>query len=802
MLMLDVAVEKPVLSDAEAADQILDWNKSTDALDARKWGDAELGTGATITYDFLGPAQTVNTATEANDERALTFTEQNAVRDYLRLIEDVADIDFVEASTFFYSDDGDFDFQARTVPLGNTPPVWSSRPGDADELLAVTTTFGYNPDVTTTFNQSHALHEILHGVGLDHPGDYDGGNTAENSYQQDASYYQDTHQYSIMSYWDATWTGADYTTPGSSTLMIHDVMALQKLYGANDTAFNGHTVYGFNSNTNRDPWTVNSANENIFGSIWDTGGIDTIDVSGYSNDSKVDLREAKFSSLNGRVFNMSIAPGAVIENSFGGFGDDTLIGNAADNALFGNGGNDLIEGRDGDDTLIGGTGDDTIEGGTGTDLMRGGSGHDKVDYSYSSGGWDIDLRDELAESRGGPTEEIIDDFEDAVGSTGNDRIWGNAEDNTLSGHRGNDRLYGRNGDDHLKGGRGDDFLSGGNGSDILDGGRGRDTADYTFSADGWRIHLGEGDATSRASGTEQLVNIENINGSQGNDTIIGNDKDNRLEGEKGNDRLIGGKGDDTLHGEAGDDHIKGGSGVDDMDGGGGSDRIDYSYSQGADGWTIDLTTETATSAGGTVESIRNFEKVFGSQGSDDINGTSGDNDLEGEKGDDKIRGRDGNDTLEGERGDDNLIGDSGDDLLIGASGDDRLAGGFDDDVLIGGDGADVLIGGKGADVFVFQKTSDSTLANLDRIEVGNVSSAFAFGFDLIDVSQIDADTTVAGNQAFTFGSQGRGGIDVIESGGASLVVANTDNDRAFELAILIEDGSRLASAYDADHFLL
>lgn len=127
--------------------------------------------------------------------------------------------------------------------------------------------------------------------------------------------------------------------------MLHDVMALHVLYGANESAFSGNTRYGFNSNTGRDWWTLDGEDDMIFGAIWDTGGIDWIDVSGCFEGSIVDLREGEFSSLGGSLSNVSVVPGAVIENVAGGYGDDLVIGNSADNRLEGGNGNDTLEGR-------------------------------------------------------------------------------------------------------------------------------------------------------------------------------------------------------------------------------------------------------------------------------------------------------------------------------------------------------------------------------------------------------------------------------------------------------------------------
>ena len=69
-------------------------------------------------------------------------------------------------------------------------------------------------------------------------------------------------------------------------------------------------------------------------------------------------------------------------------------------------------------------------------------------------------------------------------------------------------------------------------------------------------------------------------------------------------------------------------------------------------------------------------------------------------------------------------------------------GGAGSDVLIGGLGADVLTGGSDADRFVFRTAGDSTAAAMDRIV------DFRQGEDLIDLSGIDADSMLAGDQAF------------------------------------------------------
>ena len=147
----------------------------------------------------------------------------------------------------------------------------------------------------------------------------------------------------------------------------------------------GDTVYGFNS-TETSQWSPFdfSVNEAPVVSIWDAGGNDTLDVSGWSVDQVIDLNEGAFSDVGGMTKNVSIAFGAAIENAVGGQGSDTIIGNALANTLSGNNGNDLMFGGEGDDILIGGAGNDTLVGGGGNDTLSGSSDSDTARYDVSS----------------------------------------------------------------------------------------------------------------------------------------------------------------------------------------------------------------------------------------------------------------------------------------------------------------------------------------------------------------------------------------------------------------------------------
>jgi Ca2+-binding RTX toxin-like protein len=127
-------------------------------------------------------------------------------------------------------------------------------------------------------------------------------------------------------------------------------------------------------------------------------------------------------------------------------------------------------------------------------------------------------------------------------------------------------------------------------------------------------------------------------------------------------------------------------------------------------------------------------------------------------------------------------------------------------VLVGGAGADVLIGGLGADRFDFDAVSESTATVRDAIRTGGGASAFegagVSGGDVIDLSGIDANTSVAGNQAFLFGGTGIGHLSLVNSGTTTIVNGNVDADATFEFVLAIEDGSLLAAAYKAGDFIL
>ena len=161
---------------------------------------------------------------------------------------------------------------------------------------------------------------------------------------------------------------------------------------------------------------------------------------------------------------------------------------------------------------------------------------------------------------------------------------GDAGDNRLNGSNGNDNLFGRGGND---------ILVGSTGADGLNGGGGNDTASYAEASARVRADLvNPGVNTGDAAG-DSYTSVENLAGSDFNDTLRGNAGDNRLIGNDGNDGLFGRAGADVLLGGFGNDVLNGGGGLDTFvfANGFGNDRvINFSAANGED---IDLSAVTA-----------------------------------------------------------------------------------------------------------------------------------------------------------------------------------------------------------------
>jgi subtilisin family serine protease len=134
--------------------------------------------------------------------------------------------------------------------------------------------------------------------------------------------------------------------------------------------------------------------------LTDANGNDTINAAALTGALSIDLTPGATSMIDER--SVTIAADTVIENVYGGDGNDTIQGNAANNVLFG--------GR-GDDTLSGGAGDDQLHGGPGHDTLSGGPGHDQFWIDGPSNGADV-----LSDFTSGDDEIVLDHTAFGIGT--------------------------------------------------------------------------------------------------------------------------------------------------------------------------------------------------------------------------------------------------------------------------------------------------------------------------------------------------------------------------------------------------
>jgi Ca2+-binding RTX toxin-like protein len=289
------------------------------------------------------------------------------------------------------------------------------------------------------------------------------------------------------------------------------------------------------------------------------------------------------------------------------------------------------------------------------------------------------------------------------------------------------------------------------------------------------IELGGGaDYFDTANGLLSGAPRASVSGEAGNDTLIGGVRGELLDGGEDADRIHGGGGDDSIRGGLGADTLNGGEGADSIDGGSEVDWLHYTTS--TEGVAVDLIAGTGLGGDAEGDVISAIENVFGSQFDDDISGTVLANHLAGGKGNDTLFGNEGNDLLQG---------DVGNDLLDGWVGLDTLLGGAGNDTLIGGLGKDLLTGAGGLDVIRFESIAESGVAFADR----DVINTFARG-DRIDLAAIDANVTLAGDQAFSFigaaALTGAGQVNAVNTAGTNwLISISTDADAAAEMTLTV-----------------
>lgn len=680
------------------------------------------------------------------------------------------------------------------------------------------------------------LHEIGHGLGLDHP--HEGQRFPGVDSDTDLGTH-DLNQgvFTVMTYNDGYLTEKGRSPTNNhgwqATPMAFDIAAVQSIYGANS-----------GTRTGDDSYALPDANQSGTGyrAIWDADGKDEIVYAG-ARDTVIDLNAAslltepygggRLSSAVGVYGGYTIAEGVVIEDGRSGAGNDALRGNEAANGLWGG---------DGLDTLDGGSGDDTLDGGAGADALSGGDGADVFAFErFDDSG--PDQEDRIAGFMAG--EDRID--LSALGPVTLDLVaLGGDEHRVTAQGTGGVLTFLVEAPDGLTAA---DFVNGDEGmpeelaldpagpleegaapgalvgilSAIAPGGG---ALTFTLLANPNQIFTLDAETGALSVARGQYLDFEfdpapaiavratddlgrhvdaifEIALSDVAETrqIFGSSSPDRLTRPIENDigyayHAYGG--DDTIASRLGEDTMAGGDGNETYFVRNGSDVILENPGEGYDDVRVYIGDFVLPDHVEELRLVGRHAHVgFGNEGANKLVGDGGRDTLWGRGGDDQLNGDPARDVLHGEEGDDLLVSGDGRDTMWGGEGNDRLLGqmGFDmmhggegEDTLIGGEERDTMAGGAGADRFVFGD-GDYHGASVSAADI-ILDFSRAEG-DRIDLRKTDAIAggsddafAIIGAAAFS-GNAGELRHEIID-GAYTLVTADIDGDAAADIIIRFE----------------
>lgn len=323
-------------------------------------GQGVTGQEVTLSYGFY-TLPTLNVPSNVTGFQSFDLVQRDAMRQTLDAWSDAANVHFVETLIPHLATLKFAQFNYAT----DNARAFSFAPGDKEAAHVGQAWFKANDaHVANDYSAGSEgrgmyAHEVGHLLGLHAPteGLYKDGMPI--TYAQDAQYLQDTRGYSVMSEFGEQHTQQDFKGNYASGPMLHDIAAIQALYGANTHTRTGDTTYGFHSDSGRADLSLHKSTDVMVGAIWDAGGFNTLDFSGYQQDQKIDLHQGAFSDVGGLKGNVAIANGTHMQHAIGGQGNDILIGNDEGNVLEGHAGNNIFFGGKGSDIMTGGPGHNT-----------------------------------------------------------------------------------------------------------------------------------------------------------------------------------------------------------------------------------------------------------------------------------------------------------------------------------------------------------------------------------------------------------------------------------------------------------
>ena len=455
--------------------------------------------------------------------------------------------------------------------------------------------------------------------------------------------------------------------------------------------------------------------------------LETAQLSAFQK-SAMDYLQFRTAGDIGSLTNTSMSGGEVADGLIGRGGNDTLAGNGGDDVLIGGGGNDVLYGGTGNDQLVGGTGNDYMDGQWGNDtyFWGKGQGNDTIQDGLAdvNGSNVVVLRgltpDQITVGLVSPEDyravkfTIKETGETLVFNNSNYYYWyaqnsagvsftfadGTQWDMTEAirqtlplGTDGNDILIGTQYDDipnRLNGSAGDDIIVGRNGSDVMEGGAGND------------VLYGNAQLVSRdwygapitpywqvlSSGGDSDVYV--FGRGDGQDTIMDNDYATNTD-------ILRFKSDvsatDLTLAQRGDNLVVQINGTSDSVMVKDFFKTNYYwwYGQSSSLTNAIEAFEFSDSVTWSLEQIKEASWK-GTQENDRFTGDERNNTMGGGMGNDVLSGLEGNDTLAGGEGNDVLDGGTGNDILDGGAGNDSLYAGLGEDtILFGrGDGQDIL----------------------------------------------------------------------------------------------------------------
>jgi len=319
-------------------------------LEGTKWGDAKPGTGTTLTFSFktedtmsIAPSNT----SYAKPGWTLSDAQKEAVRGALAEWAKVANIRFKEVEEtedtqgdlrFGGTDNTPAQRTAEAAPLvaGDAPENGDVWLGKRFHDLAQESTLAPG-----SYEFMALMHEIGHTLGLKHPHH----TSPDNALLTPREY--DNQRQTLMSY------TLDYSVSPFGPQPL-DIDAIQYLYGPNIAHNTGDTDYQFEPDTP------------VFQSIWDAGGVNTLDASNQTTSVKLDLTEGGRSSIGALIEDnnfgatspsesndyLTVASGTLIQNAIGSPQDDYFWGSSEDNSIEGGAGDDMLYGNGGRDRAM------------------------------------------------------------------------------------------------------------------------------------------------------------------------------------------------------------------------------------------------------------------------------------------------------------------------------------------------------------------------------------------------------------------------------------------------------------------